>query len=107
MQRQDDDLHIAVEDTGIGIHQKDYQKLFRPFEQVENRDARVTGGTGLGLPITQWLVQMHNGRIWLESQPGKGSTFHILLPFKQPDTTYGNNDRQPNSLIDEQTQYRP
>ena len=107
MQRQDDDLHIAVEDTGIGIHQKDYQKLFRPFEQVENRDARVTGGTGLGLPITQWLVQMHNGRIWLESQPGKGSTFHILLPFKQPDTTSGNNDRQPNSLIDEQTQYRP
>ncbi|MCB9421213.1 MAG: GAF domain-containing protein [Ardenticatenaceae bacterium] len=98
MRRQDGYLHIAVEDTGIGIHQQDYQKLFRPFEQIENRDARVAGGTGLGLPITQWLVQMHNGRIWLESQPGKGSIFHILLPFKQPELSTGNDEIQTQSL---------
>jgi signal transduction histidine kinase len=103
MRRQDGHLHIAVEDTGIGIHQQDYQKLFRPFEQVENRDARVAGGTGLGLPITQWLVQMHNGRIWLESQPGQGSTFHILLPFKQPDLTAGDSEPQPESLTAKQS----
>lgn len=78
-------LHIAVADSGIGIHQQDYQALFKPFEQIENRDARVTGGTGLGLPITRWLVEMHNGRIWLESQPGQGSTFHVHLPLRQPE----------------------
>ena len=100
-------MHVTLADTGIGIHQKDYQKLFRPFEQVENRDARVAGGTGLGLPITQWLVQMHNGRIWLESQPGTGSTFHILLPFKQPDTTTDEHELPPKILIAEQAQYRP
>ncbi len=107
MRRRDGHLHIAVEDTGIGIHQKDYQKLFRPFEQIENRDSRVAGGTGLGLPITQWLVQMHNGRIWLESQPGQGSTFHVLLPFKQPDAPADDPKPQPQSIMAEQPQYRP
>ena len=83
---QDDEahIHIAVADSGIGIDKKDYQALFKPFEQIENRHARVAGGTGLGLPITRWLVEMHNGRIWLESQPGTGTTFHIQLPIQQP-----------------------
>lgn len=104
MRQQDGYLHIAVEDTGIGIHQKDYQKLFRPFEQVENRDARVAGGTGLGLPITKWLVQMHNGRIWLESQLGKGSTFHILLPFTQPDANTPGSNHPTQPVLLEQAQ---
>jgi signal transduction histidine kinase len=103
MQQQDSYLHIAVEDTGIGIHQNDYKKLFRPFEQVENRDARVAGGTGLGLPITQWLVQMHNGRIHLESQLGSGSTFHVLLPFKQPQTKKTEEAEKASLDITEQT----
>jgi len=73
-----------VQDTGIGIDRKDYDALFTPFAQISNRRSRVISGTGLGLPITQWLVDAHNGRIWLESQPGEGSAFHILLPLRQP-----------------------
>ena len=84
VQQQGTDVHIAVEDTGIGIREQDYEALFRPFEQIKNRDSRVVGGTGLGLPITRWLVSTHNGRIWLESQPQQGTTFHILLPIHQP-----------------------
>ncbi|MEJ2747161.1 MAG: GAF domain-containing protein, partial [Anaerolineae bacterium] len=85
MERDGEDyLHIAVADSGIGIRQQDYRALFKPFEQIENRDSRVAGGTGLGLPITRWLVEMHNGRIWLESQLGQGSTFHVHLPLRQP-----------------------
>ncbi len=83
MEQEDDALHITVEDTGIGIHKEDHEALFTPFEQVENRNSRIVGGTGLGLPITRWLVDMHNGRIWVNSQPGQGSSFHILLPINQ------------------------
>ncbi len=84
VQQQGSEVHIAVEDTGIGINEADFEALFQPFEQIENRNSRVVGGTGLGLPITRWLVSTHNGRIWFESQPQQGSTFHILLPIRQP-----------------------
>ncbi len=85
VKRQEDHVLIVVEDTGIGIAEKDYERLFQPFEQIENRQTRVIGGTGLGLPITRWLVTTHNGRIWLNSHPGQGSAFHILLPLTQPE----------------------
>ena len=83
-----DFVHILVADTGIGIDQKDYDRLFKAFEQADST-ARTVQGTGLGLPITQSLVEMHHGRIWFESELGQGTTFHILLPIWQPDLLPG------------------
>ena len=73
-------MHIAVEDTGIGIRPEDRQLIFDAFRQVDGSSVREYEGTGLGLAITQRLVQLHEGHIWVEGQPNKGSTFHILLP---------------------------
>ena len=84
VKREDPYITIIVEDTGIGIDEKDFDALFRPFEQIDNRHSRVAGGTGLGLPITKWLVDTHNGRIRIESKLGQGSAFHIYLPICQP-----------------------
>jgi signal transduction histidine kinase/putative methionine-R-sulfoxide reductase with GAF domain len=75
---------IAVRDTGIGVAPEDYDTLFRAFEQIDNSTTRTTGGTGLGLPITKWMVNMHNGDIWFESELGQGTTFFIRLPIYQP-----------------------
>ncbi len=80
-------VHITVSDTGIGIAPEDYDKVFAAFEQVDNSTTRTVGGTGLGMPITKWLVESHNGRIWFESQVGHGTTFHIALPIKQTQKT--------------------
>jgi len=79
-----DHILLTVSDTGIGIAPEDFDKLFVAFEQVDNSTTRTAGGTGLGLPITQWLVHMHHGKLWLESQVGRGTTFFIRLPKKQP-----------------------
>ncbi len=76
-------IHIAVQDTGIGIAEEDFELLFEAFEQVDSSVTRSFGGTGLGLPITKKLIEMHQGELWLESEIGKGSTFHITLPIQQ------------------------
>ncbi len=75
---------VGVEDTGPGIAPEDQEKLFKPFSQVDASPTRKTGGTGLGLSITRNLVEMHGGRIWVESEVGKGSTFYFTLPVIQP-----------------------
>lgn len=82
-QASDNYVHIAVRDTGIGIAKENYDKLFAAFEQVDSSTTRVVGGTGLGLPITKWLVTMHGGSIEVESELNKGTTFHVMLPIKQ------------------------
>ncbi len=76
-------IKIEVRDTGRGIEDEDFEKLFRPFEQVDSSPTRQVGGTGLGLPITKSLVTMHNGEIWIESKEGEGSTFHVMLPINK------------------------
>lgn len=76
-------LHMAVQDTGIGIAEESYGVLFEAFEQVDSSVTRSFGGTGLGLPITRRLVELHHGHIWLESEVGRGSVFHVLLPILQ------------------------
>ena len=82
--REDEkNIHIAVHDTGIGIAPEEFEVLFRAFEQVDNSTTRNAGGTGLGLPITKWLVTMHEGDIWVNSTVGKGTTIHIRLPLQQ------------------------
>jgi signal transduction histidine kinase len=82
-QDHEEHVHIAVHDTGIGIAPKEFEVLFKAFEQVDNSTTRRAGGTGLGLPITKWLVNMHGGHIWIESLVGDGTTVHVRLPLKQ------------------------
>jgi PAS domain S-box-containing protein len=74
------EILISVIDTGQGINPKDQAKLFQAFSQVDDSLTRKTGGSGLGLSISQQLVQMHGGRIGVHSVPGEGSTFYFTLP---------------------------
>jgi signal transduction histidine kinase len=75
---------LWVRDTGIGIAESDQTRIFNQFEQVESHDAKQHTGTGLGLSICRWLVELHGGRMWLESELGKGSIFSFTLPRVQP-----------------------
>jgi CheY-like chemotaxis protein len=74
------EITISVIDTGPGISQEDQKKLFQPFSQVDASPTRKSGGSGLGLSISNHLIQMHGGHIGVESAPGKGSTFYFTLP---------------------------
>ena len=72
-------LQFAVSDTGIGITEDKFDRLFQPFSQVDSSISRQYGGTGLGLVISQRLCELMGGRIWVESQPGKGSCFYFTV----------------------------
>jgi CheY-like chemotaxis protein len=72
-------LHFAVRDTGVGIPADKQSQIFEPFSQADGSMARVYGGSGLGLTICTRLVGLMDGRIWVESELGKGSTFHLLI----------------------------
>src|SRR5579863_207625 len=74
-------LHFIVRDTGIGLRQEDREGIFEAFSQAGGGIARKYGGTGLGLTISARLVEMMQGRIWVESEPGKGSRFHFTARF--------------------------
>lgn len=71
------ELKFEVCDTGVGIPQENQEMIFNPFTQADSSTTRKYGGTGLGLAITSQLVDMMNGKIWVESEPGKGSVFHF------------------------------
>jgi signal transduction histidine kinase len=73
-------FHVSVRDTGPGISAADQTRLFQEFQQADNAITRKKGGTGLGLAISKRIIEMHGGRIWVESQPGQGSTFTFTLP---------------------------
>ncbi|MGD8889607.1 MAG: ATP-binding protein, partial [Desulfobacterales bacterium] len=74
-------IQISVEDSGIGLNQEDLERIFHPFEQVDNSASRRFPGTGLGLSLTKSLVELHGGKIWAESEgEGKGTTFSFCIP---------------------------
>jgi PAS domain S-box-containing protein len=82
-------LVVCVADTGIGIARADIPRLFREFEQLAQPNGTRPEGTGLGLALTRRLVELHGGRVEVESELGRGSTFSVHLPLKSPDETTG------------------
>jgi signal transduction histidine kinase len=76
----DNSFHLSVRDTGPGISAADQARLFQEFQQADNAITRKKGGTGLGLAISKRIIEMHGGKIWVESQPGQGSTFSFTVP---------------------------
>jgi signal transduction histidine kinase len=88
--RKNHELVVSVSDTGIGLSQSDFHRVFQAFEQVESSYSRSEQGTGLGLALTRCLVELHGGRIWVESDgKGKGSTFAFAIPFVTVDRLQG------------------
>src|SRR5580704_417952 len=77
-------LHFSVRDTGIGVPPEKHRAIFEPFTQADGSTTRRYGGTGLGLSICSGLVELMDGRIWLESELGRGSTFHFTLTLQLP-----------------------
>jgi two-component system, NtrC family, sensor kinase len=73
---------VGVADTGPGIPPQEQARIFEQFHQVDNSNTKAKGGTGLGLAIAKQIVEMHGGRIWVESTLGKGSTFQMELPTR-------------------------
>jgi signal transduction histidine kinase/HAMP domain-containing protein len=78
---------VSVSDTGPGLSEADQEKIFEEFHQADSSTTREKGGTGLGLSIAKRIIEMHGGRIWVESSLGKGSTFWFTLPVRvEPQT---------------------
>jgi signal transduction histidine kinase/putative methionine-R-sulfoxide reductase with GAF domain len=78
----DGGYHVSVSDTGPGISEADQQKIFEEFQQADSSSTRAKGGSGLGLSISRRIVELHGGRLWVESTPGAGSTFHFTVPLR-------------------------
>ncbi len=80
-----DDFRVSVQDTGRGIPEDELSAIFDRFHQVDADETGQTVGTGLGLPITRRIIEAHGGRIWADSEPGRGSVFHFTLPLRTGD----------------------
>ncbi len=81
LMREGEMARVAVADTGVGIPEKDLPRIFDRFYRVDKARARENGGTGLGLAISKWIVDQHGGKIHVQSQVGKGTTFTVWLPL--------------------------
>ena len=80
IEKDSKDIQFSIEDNGIGIPKEDLSRIFERFYRVDKGRSKELGGTGLGLSIVKHLVQAHGGRVWVESQPGKGSAFFFTVP---------------------------
>ena len=78
----DETFLVSVSDTGPGISEADQKRIFEEFHQADGSSTRKKGGSGLGLSIAKKIVEMHGGRIWVESIPGEGSVFRFTLPVQ-------------------------
>jgi two-component system phosphate regulon sensor histidine kinase PhoR len=83
IEKDSKEIQFSVEDNGIGIPKEDLSRIFERFYRVDKGRSKELGGTGLGLSIVKHLVQAHGGRVWVESQIGKGSTFYLTLPKRR------------------------
>jgi len=90
VKRRSSEIVVSIHDTGPGIAAADAARLFQPFQQVDGSVRRRYGGSGLGLAISKSFVELHDGRIWLESTPGDGSTFCFTLPIEPPQPLISN-----------------
>jgi two-component system phosphate regulon sensor histidine kinase PhoR len=100
----DTEVILTVSDTGIGIPTVDQSRIFERFYRVDAARSREAGGTGLGLAIAKHLVEVHGGRIWVDSEVGHGSHFHFSVPVFDPERTAapraaagGGNNRGPST----------
>lgn len=82
--REPPQMLVAISDTGPGVPAEEQARLFEPFTQVDSLTPTVPGGSGLGLSICRHLIELHGGRIWVESEPGEGSAFAFTLPLERP-----------------------
>lgn len=91
-------IQMTVKDTGIGIAKEDYDLVFQSFAEGQHNLDNILS-TGLGLPIAKQLVEMHNGRIWFESEVASGSVFHVFLPYDPQKQDNNFSLRQPAIVI--------
>ncbi len=81
--KEKDQIKIIISDTGIGIPEDRLEDIFKPLTQLDPSTTRRYGGTGTGLAVAKRIVELHGGKIWVESKPGKGATFYIVLPAEK------------------------
>jgi signal transduction histidine kinase len=80
-QREQESIHVSIQDQGIGIAEEALKNIFEPYSRIDLEKTRFIGGTGLGLSLVREIINLHGGTIWVESTIGDGSTFHFFLPL--------------------------
>ncbi len=78
---EEENVHISVSDNGVGLTEEEQENIFQKFYRAEPEEEEKKGGLGIGLAITKHFVELHDGEIWVESEKGEGTTFHVLLPI--------------------------
>jgi CheY-like chemotaxis protein/anti-sigma regulatory factor (Ser/Thr protein kinase) len=91
-------VRFEVSDTGPGIAPEDLPRLFQPFTQLDTRLSREHAGAGLGLALVRSLAELHGGRVEVESAPGRGSLFRVVLPWRQPGARVSGGPRAPETV---------
>jgi two-component system phosphate regulon sensor histidine kinase PhoR len=84
-----DEVEVLVRDQGVGMSQAEVERLFQPYQRVDRDAIKGIRGTGLGLYLVRGLVEAHGGRVWVESEPSRGSTFYFSVPRKRPEEEAG------------------